>query len=216
MGFADILAQVVWNADTGAWEWTAGSGNAGAVSSQLVYEEVTRHIQGMADTLQDLTRDLYAGDMGIAEWQAAVAQQLKNGHLSNAMFAAGGRDSMGAAEFGRVGQTLREQYAYLTNFAQGIANGDISEGQALSRINIYAGSANQSYYDQLRADNSGVGDADLPILRESPGDGNQQCLGSCRCSIEIRDDGAHWIVHNDSESCPDCIGLGSGGPYRLV
>src|SRR5689334_8348422 len=91
------------------------------VSSDAVNAEMFRHSDATHATLEGLTRQLYAGDINLARWQVAVASELKDAHLAQAMFAVGGRDNMGFAEFGRVGQTLREQYGYLNTFAEQIA-----------------------------------------------------------------------------------------------
>lgn len=211
MGFADILAQVVWNADTASWEWTDGRG---AVSSQVVYEEVQRHIEGMANTLQGLTQSLYAGDMGVAEWQAAVAQQLKNGWLSSAMYAVGGRDNMTAAEFGRVGGGLSHEFGFLSNFASQIANGKISEAQALPRIQQYADAARQAYYDEWARQRDNPEWGDLPRLKQVPGDGGTRCRGNCGCQLIETEDGIVWDMDSSIENCPDCEALANGSPYR--
>lgn len=215
MGFADILAQVVWNADTGTWEWTAGSGNVGAVASQLIYDEVQRHIEGMANTLQDLTRDLYAGEMSVAEWQAAAAQQIKSGWLSSSMYAVGGRENMTAAEFGRVGGGLKDEFRYLTNFARQIADGKRSEAQALSRVQQYADASRQAYYDEWARQRDNPDWNDLPRLKQVPGDGGTRCRGNCNCEILETADGLVWKL-NEAEHCEDCEALANGGPYQYA
>jgi hypothetical protein len=171
----------------------------------------------MAQALETLTHQMYAGEMSIAEWQAAVALELKNASLAQAMFASGGAEGMGAAEFGRVGQMLREQFGFLDKFAQGVADGTVTEGQAVTRIDMYGDATEQAYWDAWRAAHEGAeGLEHLPLLRESPRDGHQQCLTNCRCYLSDNDDGSvDWNVTGDAESCEDCVRLGGGGPYRL-
>ncbi len=178
------------------------------IPQATVADEMFRHSDATHSTLEALTRQLYAGDIQLAQWQVAIASELKNAHLAQAMFAAGGRANMGFAEFGRVGQTLREQYAYLDKFAQEIANGTVSEAMALSRVSHYGDSAKQSYWGEYAERSSGLLDwilgayderncnlcpqyaADSPFTKETlpafPADGTTPCKGRCRCRLSRR------------------------------
>lgn len=178
------------------------------VSSATVNTEMFRHSDATHSTLESLTRQLYAGDIQLSQWQIAVASELKDAHLAQAMFAVGGRDNMGFAEFGRVGQTLREQYAFLDKFAQDIAAGNVSESMALSRVAHYGDSAKQSYWNEYADKSTGLIDwilgatderncplcptyaANSPYTKETlparPADGTTPCKGRCRCTLSRR------------------------------
>lgn len=213
----DLFEAVAWSEGAQRWYWTAGSGHTGFVAEAAIEAELERHQLAMARTLETLTRDLYAGEMSVAEWETAVALELKNASLAQSMFAVGGADNMGASDYGRVGQTLREQYEFLDGFAKDIATENVTEGQAITRIDMYADATEQNYWDAWRANaEGGEGLEDLPLLETSPRDGDTQCLTHCRCYIRTNEDGSvDWVVVGDAESCDDCVALGEGGPYRV-
>lgn len=178
------------------------------VANELVRNEMFKHSDATHATLESLTRELYAGDRSLSQWQVAVASELKDAHLAQSMFAVGGRSNMGFAEFGRVGQTLREQYGFLDKFAQEIAAGTVSEAQALARIAHYGDSCKQSYWNEYIKKSGGLLDwilgavdeqncddcpriaAGSPYTKEtipsSPADGATQCKGRCRCYVTRR------------------------------
>jgi len=174
------------------------------VPEQSVISEMRRHQTATYSTLNGLTRDLYAGRINLAQWEIAVASQLKDAHLAQAIFAVGGRANMGAAEFGRVGGTLRDEYRYLSRFANQIASGQISEKQALARIQQYGNATQQSYWREYALASDGLvnwvlrpgescGDciglasaspykaSELPTF---PGAGATECRGNCNCVLD--------------------------------
>ena len=75
----------------------------GFVSRSQIASEVGRHYTASSATLESLTRSLYAVQITVSQWEIASAIELKNGHIAQAMFGAGGRENMGPAEWGRVG-----------------------------------------------------------------------------------------------------------------
>src|SRR5688572_18567369 len=145
----------VFNFDNTAQRWR-NSADGRFVSNETVRNEMFRHSDATHSTLENLTRRSYAGDINLAQWQVGVASELKDAHLAQAMYAVGGRDNMGFAEFGRVGQTLREQYAFLDKFAADIAAGNVSEAQALARANMYGNAATQSYWAEYAKASKGL------------------------------------------------------------
>lgn len=186
--------------------------NGQFVSENTVIAEMRRHQEATYTALDNLTKDLYAGRVNIQQWQTSVALELKDAHLAQAMFGAGGRANMDASKWGRVGGTLADEYRYLTNFANQIANGDISEKQALARIKQYGNATQQSYYREYA--NAG----DVPIdgsnpLDTVPGAGATRCRGNCKCSLSRDANGLIIWSLSVAEHCPDCIGYAAGSPY---
>lgn len=176
------------------------------VSESVVIEEMRQHQTATYSTLESLTRDLFAGRINVAEWQTSTALEIKDAHLAQAMFGAGGRANMTPKEWGRVGGTLADEYRYLTRFANEIANGSVSEAQALARINQYGNATQQSYWREYvgassdlvywilqpaehcpdcltLADGSPYKPGDLPTV---PGAGSTRCRGNCKCVLERR------------------------------
>lgn len=195
-----IITQV--NYDNSAQRWRHSS-DGRFVSESAVNAEMFKHSDATHSMLESLTQRLYAGQLQTSQWQAAVAQELKSAHLAQAMFAAGGRANMNNAAWGRVGQTLKEQYGFLNRFAQQIAAGQVSEAQALARIQMYGNAATQSYWSEYAERSTGQLEWQLsaaehcagcvsnangsPYTRETlpnyPGDGGTECLSNCKCTL---------------------------------
>ena len=137
------LNQYVYNNTAQRWQ-SVGSGRF--VAEQTIIDEMRVHQEATFSTLDNLTTRLYSGSITVEQWQVAVASQLKDAHLAQAMFAVGGQANMTQANYGRVGGTLRDEYRYLSQFAQDIVDGKVSEAQALARIKQYGRATQQSYY----------------------------------------------------------------------
>lgn len=176
------------------------------VSNERVTNEMRRHVSATFGTLDTLTEQLYDGSITVQQWQTAVASELKDAHLAQAMFAKGGRANMTAADFGRVGGVLRDEYRYLDGFAQAIANGRQSRAQALARIKQYGKATQQSYWREYALASRGNiiwqlnpaehcedcielaagGPYTAETLPTYPGAGETQCRGNCNCTLERR------------------------------
>jgi hypothetical protein len=89
----------------------------------------------------ELTTALHEGRLSPVAYQSIMRDELRRVHLQNGALGIGGWDRMSSREFGRAGALLREDYARLTNLAQGIARGEVSLPQALNRVHGYVGSA---------------------------------------------------------------------------
>lgn len=168
------------------------------------FDAVTRHIEAAGQELAALTRQLYAGSLDVAQWQAASASVLKDAHLS-ASAAARGVSGVGSVEFGRVGGNLGHEFSFLHRFADDIASGKVSEAQALARINQYARSSQQAYWNEyklmtarneviwweLHPGESCNGCKSLAAgspyksgeLHTTPGAGSTECKGGCNCTL---------------------------------
>lgn len=171
----DILARVIWNQSTERWRNLA-SGQF--VSNESVRTEVNRHIDAAQDNLQRLTQNMYSGNISLAQWQSGVALELKDGHLAQSMFAVGGRGNMTQANFGRVGGTLANEYSFLSNFADDIAAGRVSEAQALARISQYGNATGQSYWREWAREQDSIALEGLHRLTRVPQDGSTICRGN--------------------------------------
>lgn len=174
------------------------------VSETVVVEEMRGHQTATYNVLDNVTRQLYAGQLTIEQWQYVVAAELKDAHLAQAMFAVGGKRNMTQANYGRVGGTLADEYRYLSNFASQIAAGTISEAQALNRITMYGDATQASYWREFklaakkelwwvlgtteqhcgRCPQLAAGSPYKPEdLNQVPGDGNTPCLTHCDCGL---------------------------------
>lgn len=173
-----------------------------------VIAEMRVHQEATFSTLERLTNRLYNREISLAQWQLGIASELKDAHLAQAMFGAGGRANMGFTEWGRVGQTLREQYAFLDKFAADIAAGRQSQAQALARVKQYGLVSQGSYWNEFAAQNKtkkfnyrlGPTEHCGPCvarvagnpyayedLQGVPGDGSTPCRGYDACTLEVEE-----------------------------
>jgi hypothetical protein len=174
------------------------------VSETAVVDEMRIHQQATYNVLENATRQLYAGQLTLEQWQIVTAHELKDAHLAQAMFAVGGKRNMTQENWGRVGGALANQYRYLDNFANEIAAGNVSLEAALARINLYGDATQASYWREYKLAtkeqlwwNLGTTEqhcgrcpelaAASPYnpkdLNQVPGDGNTPCLGHCDCTL---------------------------------
>ena len=183
-----------------------------AVPDLTVTNEMRLHTASTFDPLTSLTLSLFSGAINIQQWQVASAAVLKDVHLAQAMYGAGGRANMGAAGFARVRNTLQAEYGFLSQFADEIAAGNISEAQALARIRQFGKATQQSYWNEFAAQSTGLIDwflhpaehceatpgffgcvdlaAGSPYTAETlpttPGAGGTTCRGNCNCTLGRR------------------------------
>lgn len=187
------------------------------VSEQAVTDEMRRHQAATYDTLDRVTRQLYAGSITMEQWQTAVAHELKDAHLAQALYAIGGKNNATQANYGRVGHTLRDQYGYLNDFAHDIASGNISEAEALRRIRMYGNNTQSSYWREYKllsvliywylgttekhCDDCPALAGGSPYkpqdLNQVPGDGNTKCLSNCDCGLS-REEITHPTLPNEN------------------
>lgn len=180
----------------------------------LIHAEIRNHATLSATLFNDMTVQMYASELDVALWQNAMFAELKDGHTANAIFAAGGEANLTPEAIARLEATIAEEARHLANFADGVANGTVSELQARARATQYAKAMEQSYWNEWQAGAaSGPELSHLPLLTQSPGDGQTQCRGNCQCILEATPEGINWLLF-PAEHCPDCLALAAGGPYR--
>lgn len=102
------------------------------------------------------------------------------------------------AERADVKVAVAEQLTYLKGFIGDMEN--MTEPAIRARAAMYAGSMRPTY-NRVR----------YPGLSQYPGDGGTRCLTNCKCTLDERDDGIHWILND--EGCEDCQAMAAGGPY---
>jgi hypothetical protein len=177
------------------------------LSKEAVGKLVDSRIDQLEANLRRYTRMLADGNLTLDQWQGSVREAIKNAHIQAALIGYGGKDEMGSAEYGRIGQRLRAEYTYLQGFARDLLDGRISNPMALARIGLYAKSVRGSYWQgtELRQQQQGfslmkrkldgqaqhcqdcldyaargivpIGTLPLPGQRCA-------CRARCRCSIE--------------------------------
>jgi hypothetical protein len=177
------------------------------LGKEAVGKLVDSRIDQLEANLRRYTRMLADGNLTLDQWQGSVREAIKNAHIQAALIGYGGKDEMGSAEYGRIGQRLRAEYTYLQGFARDLLDGRISNPMALARVGLYAQSVRGSYWQgtELRQQQQGfslmkrkldgqaqhcqdcldyaargivpIGTLPLPGQRCA-------CRARCRCSIE--------------------------------
>ena len=199
---------------TPAYEWSPGSQRyVNAVTKRFVKREQVRQALDIAldrsrNEVARLSRELVAGRINLADWQKAVAQEVKSMHMASGALAAGGWAQMTPQMTGRIGRIIRDEYAYLANFAQQIKSGQQRlDGSLVTRANLYAQAPRGTYHaieqrgmmEQGKTECRNVlGPADhcegcltetakgwVPIGALVP-IGDRLCLANCRCSVSYR------------------------------
>lgn len=138
--------------DESSWRYDPISGryrgaNGRFLSARAVEALVDGRINKLGAELRRFTRMLSDGAITLDQWQASVREALKLVHVQAAIIGNGGRETMGAADWGRIGQRLRVEYAYLQNFANDLLGARVSTAQSLARIGLYAQSVRGSFWE---------------------------------------------------------------------
>jgi len=146
--FSETIARF----DESSWRYDPISGryrgaNGRFLSARAVEALVDGRINKLGTELRRFTRMLGDGDITLDQWQASVREALKLVHVQAAIIGNGGRETMGAADWGRIGQRLRMEYAYLQNFANDLLGARVSTAQSLARIGLYAQSVRSTYWE---------------------------------------------------------------------
>lgn len=148
------------------------------------------------------------GKITLPAWQTQIQAEIKAAHTAMAEIASGGRAQFTAAQAGRLGQRLREQYKFLSGFGlqveQGLAG---SPDQIVARAQMYAEAERTTYEAMHRAGMAaagfeeernilGGGDNCEGCLDATAEDwvpigtltevGSRNCLSNCNCEISYR------------------------------
>jgi hypothetical protein len=129
------------------------------LSAKSVQALVDGRIGKLDATLRRYTRMLVDGSITLDQWQGSMREAIKAAHIQATIIGNGGRESMGSAEYGRIGQRLRQEYAYLQQFASDLLEQRVSAPMALARASLYANSVRGSFWEgqSIRQEKQGYG-----------------------------------------------------------
>ena len=178
------------------------------VSFSSVRDALEETIDAAKSRMDSITQSLIDGNVTLEQWQRDMMSNIKVVNTASAASANGGWAQMTQSDWGFVGSQIKDQYKYLQNFANQIANGEQAlDGRALVRAGMY-GDAGRSTFEEMRrrsAIESGMdegrrvlGSADhcddcieyasegwMPA-EDVPPIGDSQCKTNCHCTIEYR------------------------------
>jgi hypothetical protein len=177
-GFAEAVLSSRMDAE---WSYDRNSGRyrdeRGRFLSQAAVEKlVDRRLDKLDASLRRYTRMLIDGQIALDQWQGSVRESLKAAHIQAAIVGHGGKTNMGSAEYGRIGQRLREEYAYLQGFASDLLGGRVSPAMALARIGLYAQSVRGSFWEGAELRQQEQGYSLMRRILDSQAQHCQDCL----------------------------------------
>lgn len=113
------------------------------IDSALARESATTRMLALA---------LRNGNVSLEAWRLSMRDMIKNVHLYDAAAAKGGWAQLKQSDYGRVGQIVRSEYAYLESLARGISSGTIAlDGSFVQRANMYAQAGRETFHQVQRA-----------------------------------------------------------------
>jgi hypothetical protein len=126
-----------------SYRWSESAGRYTDARGRFVSEARVRAvIDDLADAASErmaaASQRLLAGDMSLAAWQAELQATIKLTHVSAGVLANGGAAQMTSSRWGSLGPVIRDQYAFLRQFAEQIADGrQLLNGSLTARARQY-------------------------------------------------------------------------------
>ena len=175
------FSETILRFDESSWRYDPISGryrgaNGRFLSAKAVEALVDGRINKLGTELRRFTRMLADGSITLDQWQGSVREALKLVHVQAAIIGNGGREAMGAADWGRIGQRLRVEYAYLQNFANDLLGARVSSAMALARIGLYAQSVRGSFWEGTTIRSEKQGYTLMRRILDSQAEHCQDCL----------------------------------------
>ena len=198
-----------WTFDQDSQRWRyPNSGRA--VPEPEIRRVLEMRQESVRETMRDHARQLAAGKINAAEFEIRMRDSVKQSHLQARLLAVGGRENATQGDYGAVGQRVRREYRYLSEFSATAAKGGLSEAQLVQRSGMYAGASVRDSYVAGRV-RSHVDAGYTQKRRTGPNDkstcntcrteigggwvaidapgwqiGHSECLANCRCNIEFK------------------------------
>jgi hypothetical protein len=128
------------------FRYTSGDRSGQFVSQAKIKGIVDReYIRSRKAILGAIGDRLISGDLELADWEAEVAQVLKALHINSYTLGKGGIQRLTPRDYGTIGAKIKREYAYLRNFTNAAATGEMSIAQFQNRLRMYADSAFATY-----------------------------------------------------------------------
>jgi hypothetical protein len=201
---SNLTPELRWNEQAGRYIRSTGH----FVARSEVRAALDRTLDTAEKRMAAVTEQLRQGSIALPDWQLQMAREVKSVHLASAALAKGGWAQMAPADYGRAGQLIRRQYAFLRNFAQQVANGEQRlDGTLARRAGMYVAAGRGTFHQVERREMEQRGMTEERNLRHA-GDscqgcltetargwvgigelvpvGSRTCRTACRCSVEFR------------------------------
>jgi hypothetical protein len=152
-----VTTPIITNTLTSEYGWneTAGRYISLETGQFVPFTDVRDALESVMDAsgvrINLVSQQLVDGQIGVAEWQIAMMEQIKIEHTAAAAAARGGWAQMSQSDWGAVGRMIRDQYEYLENFASQIASGQHTlNGVTMLRADLYADAARGTFEEMRR------------------------------------------------------------------
>jgi hypothetical protein len=197
-----------WNKKLRRYQKTAeGAAALGGKAGDIIgHSQMIRLRDGYNANLAERVISVSAGlaeGGSLTGWVNVMRENIKNAYINQYMLAMGGRNNMKPADWGRVGAEIKKQYRFLNQFANEIANGQLSEKQIANRAKMYIDGSTQLF------ERANVIARGMPDLPEYPADGGQKCKSKCKCNWRIVETetgwDCYWELEEGAEHCEDCL-----------
>mgnify|MGYP000882996735 FL=1 len=98
-----------------------------------------------------LTKNLFEGSISLEEWRYEMKLAVKHSFINAALLGAGGKEHMGASEWGAIGAMLKKQYKFIDGFSSSLERGDYQAtpaglAKATVRALMYPKAANTAFW----------------------------------------------------------------------
>jgi hypothetical protein len=152
------------------------------VSESSLKLALVQYAAAAGEEVKELAGQMARGEIRIEEWQLATADRIKNSRLAMTAAAKGGFRNLTAADYGRLGSQLRQQYRYLQGFALDVEAGRLGAGRIVQRAALYAAGAAGWYENERRDGAAGIYTHERRVLAASE-----------HCSICVEEAARGWV-----------------------
>ena len=120
--------------------------NGRRVPEATIQKRLNTIVEDFQDNANRLGDRLDSGNINIAQYQERMRRELKDLYRTQHIVGRGGVEEMAFRDYGRLGQSLREQYNYLDRMAISYADGDVSLAQLKMRSKIYMEGSQKQFW----------------------------------------------------------------------
>lgn len=162
----------VWSTSTRRYRGPSGR----FIPDGQALRSLEKDLAGLVTTTDQLAAEYRAGRLSLEAWRMEMQDIIKHVAIGSATLAKGGRAQMTPADFGRVGQRVREQYGFLEDWVQQIVSGEAPlDGRLTSRARLYVAAGRPTYVAVRAADVEDAG-FDQEHSETRPAEHCDQCL----------------------------------------
>jgi hypothetical protein len=104
------------------------------------------HVENVKSDLTKVSQLLIDGKINLKTWQTTTAETLKILHVQEYLLGVGGQGAIEKEDYLEIARELKNQYAYLRNFAVDLTMGKMTPKEALNRTGMYAESGKVSFF----------------------------------------------------------------------